>query len=307
MTLHAIRTFFTTPSLKLGVVISILTGAFFGLGPPLSQQVYADGGNFVFVAILMMFCRGFLLVLYCTHKKLQLFASRDTLKITASGALFHSFGMTAFFGAVALLPGPLASIILYIFPLGLLVFLVWRGEATLTALSVLLVLTALAGLSLVLHVWDVHVAIDWRGVVLALLAAVFVGGRMYLHGKQLEHRSPYVVGAENFILGLVFTSFLAFWKLPTFPQTGEGYMWAALLGLAFSLGSLWTFTGMAMTGSFIWSLTGKVEPVYAAVFSAVFFHDYLTTEQYIGAAILLTSLVLYQFSSRPQTVVMPKG
>ena len=306
MTPQSVQRFLVTPSFQLGVFIAIVTGVFFGLGPPLSKAIYADGANFVFVSIVTMFCRGFFLTLHCLYHKLELFASRKTLKITATGAFFHSLGMATYFGALALLPGPVAAILLYTFPLMLLAFLVWRGEARLTVVTVAIVLMALLGLSFVLHVWDVQADIHWGGVALALFAGVCVAMRMYFHGKQLESRSPYIVGAENFILAVGFTALLAFWKMPELPHSWVGYAYTGALGVAFGLGSWWAFTGMAMTGSFTWSLLGKIEPVYAAIFSALFFHDYLTRDQYIGMAILFASLVLYQFSSRPQTVVMPK-
>jgi len=286
-----------TPNKKLGVFIALATSALFGLGPPLSRAAYNDGANFVLVALVTMFCRGFFLVCYCKYRGLKLFASRTTLKTTVSGAFFHALGMAALFGALVYLKGPLALMILYIFPLGLLFFLVWRGEARLSPLIVALVLMALAGLSLVLQVWEKHGDMHWGGVALAFLAAFGVAARMYIHGKQLEYRIPSVVGAENFIVAFSFTLLLVVWKAPILPTTTDGFMWVGLCGLAMGIGSLWAFYGMALTGSFTWSLLGKVEPVYAALFGALFFGEYLTMEQYIGMAVVLGSLALYQFAS----------
>ncbi|MDD3182712.1 MAG: DMT family transporter [Alphaproteobacteria bacterium] len=291
---RALGSFLSTPSMKLGIAIASVATILFGMGPPFSRAAYADGANAVFMALVTMFFRGLFLVGYCRWKHLKLFESRRTLKITVTGGFFHALGMAALFGALVTLQAPIALMILYLFPLGLLLFLAARGEQKLTALLIGLVFAALLGLSFVLKVWEVDGEISWVGIAFALVAAFGVGARIFIHGKQMETQIPSIVGAENFIVAFCFTLLLVFWNMPILPQTVGGYVWAGLCALVFGLGSLLSFYGMSLTGPFFWGFFGKLEPVYAALFAALFFGEYLSSSQYVGMAIVLASLLIYQ-------------
>ncbi|MGE4352110.1 MAG: DMT family transporter, partial [Bdellovibrionales bacterium] len=290
---------------QLGVAIVLISTILFGLGSPAARATYAEGANFVLVALFTMFCRALFLVGYCAFRRRRIFDSRKTLPMTTLGAFFHASAMAAIHLALVTLQAPLALMILYLFPLGLLIYLAIRGEMPVTPKLVGMVLMALFGLCLVLKVFEVQGDIAWTGVFWAFVSAFFVGARMYVHGKLTQKRSPAVVGAENFILATGFTLLLVFWKLPVLPLTREGYGWLLLDGMANGFGSLLSFYALSMIGAFSLGLFGKLEPIWAALFSALLLQEYLGFNQYIGMAIVLGALVLYQLDTRPKRGLDP--
>lgn len=285
---------------QLGVALALVTTVLFGLGSVASRATYAGGTNFVLVTIFTLFCRGVFMVGYCAFWRRRLFASWTTLPMTALGAFLHAAGMATIYLAFVTIQVPLALMILYLFPLGLMLYMAARGEMPVTRKLVFLVLLSLLGLGLVLKVFDVHGEVNWIGVFWAFLSAVFVGARMYVHARLTQTRSPAVVGAENFILATGFSLLLVFWAAPVLPVTTEGFVWLVVSGLANGAASLLAFYGLSLTGAFAWGLYGKLEPVYAALFSALLLHEYLGVDQYIGMVVVLGSLILYQLDTRPR-------
>jgi len=287
---------------KFGFVLAVAAAAAMGLYPPCTRAAYADGANAVFIIIGSLFFRAISMASYCHYKRLKLFEPGRGRKEIIWGGFFQAVTMAGLFIAMIHMQGALVIIIFYIFPLLFWLLLVCRGETRFSALTVLWIVIALGGLSLVVDVWNRQATIDWLGVGLSLLAAVATVCRTYIYGRQLETKSPFVVGAENFLVAAVVSLLVLLWKFPVLPTTVGGYAWAGLGFLGSIVGSFGMFYGMMIIGPFKWSLFGKMEPVFVALFSALFLGEYLTTSQYIGMALVLGSLVAYQLTTRPKPV-----
>jgi drug/metabolite transporter (DMT)-like permease len=53
------------------------------------------------------------------------------------------------------------------------------------------------------------------------------------------------------------------------------------------------FFGLALIGSFRWSLFSKVEPIFTSLFAVWFIHEHLSPHQYFGIAIVIGSLITF--------------
>lgn len=294
-------------SKSAGFVFVLLTCALLALNPPCSRGAMADGANAVFLTVSSLFFRAVLMTVFCLHRGERPFARRGGRKLVVLGGLLQAVTGLSLYLALTSLPGPIVWIILYTFPLILLMFQVWRREMRFSTETLVLTLSALAGLSLVLDVWHATLT-DWAAVGLSAVAAVATAARTYIYGHLVTTKSPALVGAENFIAAFVFALAFLVWQRPVLPQSLAGYGWISLVYLGSVLGSFGIFYGIRLVGTFSWGLLAKMEPVFVALFSALLLGEVLSFTQYLGIATVMASLVFYQLRSeaRPPSQAEPE-
>ena len=84
----------------------------------------------------------------------------------------------------------------------------------------------------------------------------------------------------------------AMYRLEWIPQQPQAIAAILLLGATTAAGRLLLFAGVKQLGSLQTVLFGIFETAVALIMSFLFLHDQLTTIQWIGVAVLLTSLLL---------------
>ena len=187
-------------STRLGFLIALGAAVSYGLCPTASRAVYADGGSAILVALVTTWGRALVLTLFSLSIGKKLFARRCDLKEAAVGGFFQTVSVFGFVLALFYLPSPIVSTILHTYTLLLLIFMVWRGEMKVTALTVAVTVITLVGLSFVLDPWQASSALNLIGAALAFTAALATASRLYVYGQQTKDRYPTVVGAENFLI-----------------------------------------------------------------------------------------------------------
>lgn len=278
-----------------GILIAVASAVAFGLYPPAARAVYADGGNAVFVILLTTFMRALALALFCAATRRRLFKTLSDTRQAASGGFFQALSILGIFASLQYLPGPVMIIIVFSHTLMLLFFLAWKGEVRLDASTVAVTVSALAGLALVLDLWSVKETGSLIGMALAFMAALATVSRMYIYGRQTRERNPAVVGAETFIFATLFALFVLVAGWPALPQSAAGYLWAGLAAGSLTAGTFGMFYGIALLGSFRFSMFLKLEPVFTSLFSALLIHDMLKGSQYAGIGLVTASLAIFQF------------
>jgi drug/metabolite transporter (DMT)-like permease len=282
------------PNHKIGILLSILTCIVCGIFPAATKAAYAEGANVVFVLWFTVFMRALMMSSFVVWKRRALMADKTYRRETLLAGFWQAISVACVLGGVAFIPGPVVMTILFSYTLMLLFFMAFRGEIKLDSVTLLTTLLALLGLTMVMDIWHVQSVNNLTGFALAFMAAIATVCRLYLFGKQTEKRNPAVVGAEVFIVAFLFLLLLGFWKLPIVPQTLAGWGWSSLAALSLGSGSFGMFYGVALLGSFKWSLFAKVEPIFTALFSIWFLGETLKTSQYVGMAVVIGSLIAYQ-------------
>jgi len=286
-----------------GIIIALLSAIAFGLYPPAAKMAYAEGGNSTFVIIATTFARAAILSCYCLVKGQRLLPKPGKWRVTFTGGFFQALSIFGIISSLRYLPGPIMIIILFSHTIMLLFFLAYKGEIRLTRLAVLTTLCALLGLSFVLDAWSQDSHLSLLGLGLALIGAIATMSRLYIFGKQVLTLPPAVVGAQTFSMALLFIVLLALVEKPVPPATALGLFWTLVCCMSLAAGSFGTFFGIAILGSFRWSLFLKFEPIFTAFFSVLILNEILQLSQYFGMLLVLGSLVTYQiFESRTKTV-----
>lgn len=283
---------------KLGILVSIVSCALLGIYPAASQAAYTDGANAVFVLLATTFIRLAMLTGLCFFLRLRLFENWQHTKAAIYGGFWQAVAGIGIMTSLLYIPGPVMIIVILSHTLMLLFFMAWRREIQLNALVLLSTVTALFGLTFVVDIWNTQPVSNWIGIALAFMVAIAAVNRLYVYGVQMKTRNPAVVGAESFVFAMLFVLPILLWQMPQLPVGGEGWGWTLLSGLSLSLGGGYgMFYGIALLGSFRWSLFAKMEPIFSSLFSVLILGQYLKTSQYAGILLVIGSLVVYQLIS----------
>lgn len=288
---------------KYGVIVAFITAMIFGLHPSASRAAYADGANIPFVLLLTTFIRTIFLSGVCYGTGNKLLADKGHRRWSALAGLFQALAMFGIIGGVSYLPGPLIIISLYTCPLFLLLFLVFKGEERFTMIALAAIVLVLSGASMVLEVWNITSGSNAIGLAFAVLGIGATVGRMYIYGQQVKIRNPMVVGAEAMGIAFLLLISLVFWQIPIPPQTVEGWGWVLASSMSLSLGSIGMLYGIALCGTFRWSILNKMEVIFTALFAVLLLGEGLSLIQYAGMAIVIGSLVTYQLISHKYSEV----
>jgi len=179
-----------------------------------------------------------------------------------------------------------------------LIYMIWHGDLAPNMVTVGVTLAVVAGLSLVIDPWHAKPAASLIGIALAFSAALATATRIYVYGRQTKDRYPAVVGAENFLIAAVVVSLCSLAAPPHLPTSFVGMEWLALTALSTTVGACCMFFSISLIGSFRYSLFAKFDPISTIFFSIFLVNETLKPQQYVGMAIVLSGLVLYQLSEQ---------
>ncbi|MDD3288136.1 MAG: DMT family transporter [Alphaproteobacteria bacterium] len=277
-----------------GILVAVGAALVFGFYPTATRAVYADGGNAVFIIIFTTFWRAMSMAAFCFATKRRLFSNKKDVRSAITNGLYQIISIIGILGGMAFIPGAMVIVIVFSYPLMLYLFLAFKGEERISLLTLLPIVVALLGLGLVLNVYNYFTGFNLIGVGLAFLAAVTAATRIYAYGQLLKDRDPAIVGAETFIFALCFCFITLSYNLPCAPTTTMGWVWGVVAAASLSAGNFGMFYGIGLLGSFKFSFFSKLEPVFAAVFSALFINEIMSVNQYIGMALVVGSLFVYQ-------------
>lgn len=277
-----------------GILVITFSAMTFALYPPATRAVYANSGNIFFIILFTTFWRAFTLAGFCLIRKHGLFKNKQDTKAAIINSIFQTASIIGILGGMMYLPGAIVIVIMFTHTLILYSIYIFKDKEPLNILTITSIAVALFGLSLVLNVYGNFQGIHMGGLALAFMAAFATAARLYSFGNLVKTRNPAVVGAETFILVMAFCCLGFFFYTPIIPASTQGWLWAGVAAASLSIGTFGMFYGIRLAGAFKVSFFGKLEPIFATIFSAILIHEFLEPTQYIGIALIIGSLVLYQ-------------
>ena len=279
---------------KAGIFWAFLAALVFGVYPPAARAAYADGANAVFVVLVTTFVRTALMAGYCLATHRPLFRTGATRLAALKGGIAQSISVIGIITGLTFMQGPLVIIIVFSYPLMLLLFMAWKKEISLDVPKLACTVTAFLGLAIALDIFFAATKINWVGVGLVFMAALATVYRMYVYGRETKNRDPAIVGAENFLVACLVVLFLMLWQMPHAPASLAGLGWTLLGGVTLGFGTFAMLYAIGHIGAFRAGLLSKMEPLFTALFSAALIGEYLIPRQYIGIGLVLLSLLGYQ-------------
>ncbi|MCM5680203.1 DMT family transporter [Schlegelella sp. S2-27] len=205
-----------------------------------------------------------------------------------------------FFAALNYIPAGMVALLLYLYPL-FVVLLSWAvGHERLGARKLLALAICSAGTVMTLGWADVgaQASLDWRGVALAIGAAAvyalyIVGGSRATRGVEPLAATATILGSSALLLALIVGARLALGAPVAFAHGASA--WSAVLAIALVstvVAVLFFVVGLRHLGASKTALISTLEPVVTVALAAVFLSEHLGGWQLAGGALVLAGALL---------------
>lgn len=277
-----------------GALLVLLSACGLGVGPLLALYSYQSGTNVPTLLLLRftlaaLFLLSFILV---SRRNFSGLRAKELFYIFLLGGVCHTISSTFYFTAIRYITASLATMILYIYPIFVVLMDCMLKRQKPTLLNVLSVVISFAGVLLILGAS--YGVVDDIGVLLALGAALGTSIFVIMGNRIVKQVAPLTVTAfVNLFAGVgilitsTFTTSVDFSFRPA--------AWPYIVGLAlFStvIAMLALFRGLEIIGPVRTSILSMSEPLFTMFGSVILFQERLTAVQFIGGATVIVGAVL---------------
>jgi drug/metabolite transporter (DMT)-like permease len=276
-----------------GFLLVSLSAAGFSAMPIFARLAYHHGVNIFELLTVRFLIAGLVLAAYLQIKpSVRPLSLREKGAAAVMGFCGYAVASLCFFGALQRIPVPLASILLYAYPVLVTVFAALAGTERFDRNKAAALLLSALGIFLVFGL-SFNTA-NPEGMALALLAALFYSGYVLI-GNWALREAP-LVAATGLIsfsaaTGIGLYGLLSGQMFFTFGVGG----WTAVAGLAFFstvVAVLAFLQGVVLIGASRASIISMLEPPLTVIMAAVFLAETLTLVQLLGGLLILLSAVL---------------
>jgi drug/metabolite transporter (DMT)-like permease len=277
------------PRYGLGLVVVTLAGAFFSLITTFSKFAYQTGATPL--ALVWLRIVAFIVVVGL----IQLVRGRSFRlpRRTWAASVPMAVGMTmmsvGYLSSVLYIKVSLAVILLYSFPLmaGLLAAI--SGRERIVAVKAFALLLAFIGL--VLAIGPERATLDWRGVTLALTAALGMAGTITFGGPYLQDVDGLTVNFwVNVWMLIAVTAYLGVFGGATLPSGSTGWLALIAATVCYILGYVGFFAAIKLLPPSQTAVMMNVEPVCSFLVAILVLHETTSPVQVLGIAIMLSAL-----------------
>lgn len=281
-----------------GMGSAALASFFLGWAPILGKLAYETGvGPFTLTAVRTLIAAGLLWIVYLIF--LRSFVRidwRDWMGCTVVGAI-NGVGSLFYYSGLQRLDASRAAFLNDLYPLWVVIFLTASGEP-LRWLTILRLGLALLGVQLLAGTGIG--APDLLGVALMIASAATYGwylvmGQWVLADVPSQTATLYILTSMGGVVGLA--RLLQGQPMETVPLAGWGAITA--LGITTVLSRLLMFAGLKELGGVETSLISLLELVVSLGLAFVLLGERLTLVQWMGGAILITSVLMERRQARP--------
>jgi drug/metabolite transporter (DMT)-like permease len=284
----------------VGPLLCILSAAGFGAMAIFGKLAYGEGvevGDLLLVRFSLAAIA--LLAIAVARGALRGLSRRAVLTGLALGAIGYATQSGLFFSALERMDASLLALILYTYPVLVVVGAVAIGRERASARRVAALLIASAGVVLVLAgaasgSFDALGAAMGFGAALAYTNYILIGDRVVSGVPLLALVTLVCTGAA-----------VSFWIAgfarggPDLAQSAEGYAWIGAIALVSTVGAILTFfAGLARVGPSAAAILSIFEPVVTVALAAAVFAESLAVVQLAGGALVLAAVVVMQAPAR---------
>ena len=276
-----------------GALLVILSALGFGSMPLFALDAYQGGATVSTMLLIRFSTAAILLFAFATWRHgVPRVRGKDLLPLFILGGVFYTTQSSFYLTAIRFIPASLAAMILDIFPLFVAVLSSIFFHERLTLRGALAMLISFVGLALVLGTsWE---AIDYRGVLLALGAALVYSAYIVLGNKVVRQLPPPVMSAYISLftaLGILLYGTAS--REISFQL--QGSVWLPILGLTLCstvLAMLLFFRGLELVGPTHAAILSMAEPLFTVLLSVWLLGEGLLPLQILGGGGILGGAAL---------------
>jgi drug/metabolite transporter (DMT)-like permease len=282
---------------RVGIVLVLTSTIAFAIGPIAARIAFDNGSNVLTVVAARGLIGAALLALLIVLFRQDFRISRAALHWCLACAAFSALMVYGLIGAVAYIPVSIATLIFFVHPLIIAVIVHYRGGDRLTGGKLLLALGALGGLALTLG--PSVETLDTTGIALAALAAITICGAILCASRAQRYATStqvnlYVTGLGG-VLFAVLASMLDAWS---WPVNTTGWLGIGAAGIGIAVGLLCFFASFRHLSPVRATMLSNAEPLLSIVMAAIILGQWLRPVQWVGAAIMIGAIVLFEAAGR---------
>lgn len=276
---------------RVGVLNTVAASFFLGWAPILGKMAYASGVTpYTLVAFRTVVAVSLLWVVLVLFRRREIAISWRGLVGCISVGIVNGFGSLLYYTSLSRLDASLASLLNTLYPLWVVLFLFASGQP-LTLLTLARLALSMLGVYLLTRAEPGK--LDWMGVVLMIASAATYGwhlvlGQWVLADVPARTAALYILTTMACVVGVA----RAVQTAPLEPITTPGWYAVLALGLTTLLSRLTVFSALERLGGIETSLAGLLELLVSLVLAFIVLHERLTAVQWLGGALLVTSLAL---------------
>lgn len=289
----------------VGVLFCLVAGASFALQPVLVKVAF-DGGAGVATVGTVRFVLAAAVFALLARRALGAAPVRTLLPPFVLGLTIYGLETGLFFASLERIDVSLASLLMCSYPALVVAGAVLLRRERLSRRRAVALVVALGGVALVLA-GGVGGAIDPLGIGLALAAAIAYAAYVLVSDRLLGTTEPLVLAtmlcagaATAFALGGAATGSLEAVRPSTLLVVGAIALVATVLPIAAFLG------GVHRIGPSRATILGTIEPPVTIALSALVFGERLGVLQLLGAALVVSAVVILQLRRRPKLRPVPQ-
>lgn len=281
-----------------GYLLGIIAAATYGMIPLFALPLYCDGGMNPESVLFWRYLVAMAMV--AAMARFRGWGFRLPPKVVGELALLGlvmAFSSLGLFMSYNYMGAGIASTILFVYPIMVAVLMAVIFRERVSTLTVVCLIMATAGIAL-LYKRDDGDTLSLTGTVLVLISALCYAIYLVAINRHDLSRVPTLI-ITFYILcfGLVVFSleFLTGYKPLITPPVSELRLWGAVVCIALFptvISFLCTTRSIHYIGSTPTAILGSIEPVTAVVIGVAVFGEQLSPRDYLGLAVIITSVTL---------------
>ena len=275
-------------NIRAGVIFALLTATGLGAITTQAKIIYADGGNAMTVMFTRFLISTLVFGLLLAIKRQSFQVDRQLrLPVIAVGFVW-SGAMICYLLSVESISVSLAVLLLYSYPLLVLIYSIMSGQLSPSPLLVLVFFIAFLGLYLALSGGEVK--LDATGLVLALLAGLGAAFT-FIKGAQVAPRlSPLLLTFWINAIGLLMIIPLVYTQF-SLPVSTTGLVSLGAATLFYIIAILCQFQALARLPAATAAFILNLEPVVSILLASIILKEQLSNQQWLGVILVISVLV----------------
>jgi drug/metabolite transporter (DMT)-like permease len=286
-----------------GIYAALTSAVFLGLAPVFGKLSISYGMSpMAVVALRTILATTLLLTVVLIYNRRFLYIYPAGLLGCFLAGGINGIGSLLYYAALGRINASLGQLIYSLYPLFVALWL-WLDHQKPSRLTIFRLVLVLPALFLLIG----PQTIDLLGVVMMMAASALYALHLPINQRVLyDMPAPTVTFYTLLAMSAVVVPALLFSNLGNINQGLDSQAWGALIGLTLVtfFSRLTLFMGVKHLGGLQTALLGLGELLITIIFSHVFLHEGFTAVQWLGAALLVASLITVRFE-RPAVNAQP--
>ncbi len=273
-----------------GFCLVLVSAAAFGAMPIFARFAYAAGSDPVSLLFFRFLIGALCMAAVLRIKNVPFPRGRICVILFLMGFLGYAGQSTAYFTALTLIPAGLVAILLYLYPIMVMIMSVLFLNERASAYKLLALIMALGGTGMVIGLTSGG---STTGIVWALGAALIYSLYIVTGATVMRGSEPFSAAAVIMAGAAASLALMAFWRGLNVPRVPSGWIWVACIGvLCTALAISFFFGGMKAIGAVDASLISTFEPVTTVVLACAFLGERIGPLQIAGMVLILCAAAL---------------